>query len=187
MNKRKQILSRTLLILSLAFLFMSCNKGKTFTQLQIEEEVVIKNFIKDFNYKVVSEKPDVDNWPHNTFYKTSSGLHIYIINKGDETDTIRTNLTVGYRFKEHELDKDTTLRLKNWEPRDFNNPSKMIYGTNDAISNYGAGLHEALGIMKNYGSEAYAIVPSNLNLTSYSMGRDRLIPVMYHLKITLIK
>lgn len=182
-----KILSKVILIAIISISFFACNKYKTYSQLQDEEQVVIKDFIKNLNFEVVNEKPENDNWPKNTFYKTKSGLYVYIVTKGDKTDTLRNNITVGYRFKEHELDKDTTLRLKNWEVRDFTNPSSLTYGTNEAVANYGVGLHETLGIMKNKNSEAYAIVPSNLNTDSYSMGRDRLIPVLYHLKITVIK
>lgn len=174
-------------VLLLSSAFIACNSDPTYSQLQDQEEVVIKNFIKNFDIKVVEEKPEMDNWPEKTYYKTPSGLYIHIVKTGDKNDTLRNNLTVAYRFKEHELDDDLTIRVQNWEARDFHNPSSMIYGTNMAINTYGAGLHEALGIMKNLGSEAYAIVPSNLNVEAYSLGRDRLIPVMYHLKITAIK
>ncbi len=179
-----------ILLLSIAILLLTpaCNKYKTFSQLQDEEEVEIQNYIKENKLNIVTTQPTADNWDNNTYYKSSSGLYYHLIDKGEtEGDSVRTNLVVGFRFIEYDLDKEKTIRLKNWEPKDYAEPSSMLYGSTNSISTFGAGLNEAIGLLKYKNAEAYVLVPSNLNTTNYSSGRDKLIPVLYHLRITVIR
>ncbi len=177
------------IILSLFILIFTtaCDNRKSYSELQDEEQAVIQDYIQKNNYQVVNNEPKANEYGTNVFYKTPSGIYFHLINEGEMTDSVRNNITVGYRFIEYNLDAQNTVRLKNWEVRDFNDPVSFIYGTSNATTSLGLGLHEAIGLMKYKNSEAKVIVPAFLNTSSYSENIDKLTPVIYHLKITVIK
>ncbi len=167
--------------------FSACNKDKTFSQLQDEEQVVIQNYIQKNNIQVVTEKPKSGEWGENVYYKSISGLYFHLIDEGVKTDSVRDNVKVGYRYVEYDLDDNKSVRLRNWEPRDRQEPVIFIYGSSEATNSLGVGIHEAIGLMKYKSSEAMIIVPAGLNTSAYSESREKLYPVSYHLKITVIK
>jgi len=171
------------LILSL-ILFFSCSNSVTFSDLQDKETQTINDFIKRNNIQLVTTLPAENEWKSNLYYKSSTDLYFHLDSVGDKTDTIRANAIVGYRFIEYALDSVQTVRLKNWEPRDFPNPTTINYGTTTALTAVGSGIYQALGLMKNLNSQAEIIVPSALNTSSYS---NSVTPVKYLLKITVIK
>lgn len=171
------------LLLSSA-LFFSCSNNITYSDLQNKETQTINEFIKRNNIQLVTTFPAENEWKSNLYYKSSTGLYFHLDSVGDKTDTIRANAIVGYRFIEYALDSVQTIRLKNWEPRDFPNPTTINYGTTAALSAIGTGVYQALGLMKNLNSQAEIIVPSSLNTSTYS---NTVTPVKYLLKITVIK
>lgn len=164
----------------------SCNKYKTYSQLQDEEQVVIENYIKSNNIQVVTTLPKSGEWGENVYYKSPSGLYFHLINEGVKTDSVRNNTQVGFRYIEKDINADNTIRRQNWEPRDSKEPITFIYGSSTASLMLGVGLQEAIGLMKYKHSEAMAIVPAGLNTSSYSDNRYQLYPVTYRLKITSI-
>lgn len=176
-----------LLTLMIVVFSTACNKGKTYSQLQDEEQVVIENYIKSNNIQVVTTLPESGEWGENVYYKSPSGLYFHMINEGVKTDSIRSNTQVGFRYIERNIDEKNSIRRQNWEPRDFKEPITFIYGSASVSLYMGVGLQEAIGLMKYKYSEAIAIVPSGLNTSEYSKDRYKLYPVIYRLKITSIK
>lgn len=167
----------------------ACQKQfKSFSTLQDEEDALIENYIKENNLEIVTSMPEEDVWADNLYYKTPSGLYFHMIKKGEvEGDTIKNGSNVGFRFIEYELDKKQTVRFRNWEVRDFEFPSMMLYGSNSAIADFGAGFYEGIGLMKYRYAEAKIIIPSDLNTDIYISDRSRLITVMHHIRITVIE
>ena len=129
-------------------LFMSCNKTKSYSELQDEEIATINNYIQQNNIQIVTTKPAENAWGTNVYYKTTSGLYFHLVNVGDKTDSLTINSEVGYRFIEYALDAANTVRLKNWEPWDFPDPILFTYGNTNSITTLGSGIYEAMGLIK---------------------------------------
>ena len=169
--------------LFLLTVFAACDDTKSYSELQDEEIITIQNYIQQNNIQVVTTKPADNGWGTNVYYKTSSGLYFHLVAPGDKTDSLKVNSTIGYRFIEYNLDTNKSIRIKNWEPRDYVNPWIFTYGSSTAITNFGAGIYEAIGLMKYKFSEATIIVPAALNTSTYN---QYVTPVSYDLKITVI-
>lgn len=176
-----------LLTLLMVVFGTACNKDKTYSQLQDEEQAVIQNYIKNNNIQVVTELPESGQWGKNVYYKSPSGLYFHLIQDSLKTDSVRLNSRVGFRYIEQYLDDTNLVRQKNWEARDYTEPYTFIYGNTLSSSYLGIGLQEAIGLMKYKNSEAIAIVPAGLNTSAYSEDRNKLYTVIYKLKITTIK
>ena len=164
-------------------LFVACNNSKSYSELQDDEIITIQNYIKENNIQVVTSKPKDNEWSTNVYYKTPAGAYFHLVNAGDKTDSLTVNSTVGYRFIEYNLDEAKSIRVKNWEPRDYTNPMIFTYGSSASITSIGAATYEAIGLMKYKHSEAKIIVPAALNTSNFN---QLVTPVSYDLKITVI-
>lgn len=162
MNKTTYIISFLIFLLALS----ACDDRKTYSELQKEEENTIKAYILRNNITVVKEMPTT--WAPNIYYETPSGLYIHISDEGDTAKSLDlTSMTkVVIRTVEYELDEKNTIISSKMYPGEYLYPDEFIYGNPSSAPNMG--IYEAVGIMKNEGSKATIIVPSSLNVESYS-------------------
>jgi hypothetical protein len=179
---KREILSITTFVIILLSL-VACNNKETFSQLQEKEEQTIREYIKDNNYQIVTEKPT--KWEKNVFYLTPSGLYIHIESIGDTTVSINKDARtkIGYRTLEYQLDKVKTVISDKLNSSDYPDPIIITYGDLSSYNAIGSGMYEALGIMNSKGAKAKLIVPSALNTKTYSYN---LIPTCYDVIITVI-
>jgi len=102
----------------------ACSDSVTYAELLEDEKEAIKNFIKDNDIKVITQKEFQDagcvtDVSKNEYVQTTSGVYMQIIDKGSDNlaDTIRNNDMVLTRFAEYRLEKDSaaTLVMSNLE------------------------------------------------------------------------
>lgn len=173
-------------ILAALLMLSACNDTKTYSELQKEETKNIEAYILRNNIEVVKTMPET--WGPNTYYQTPSGLYFHLSEVGEKDVSISTTTvsTVYIWTIEHELDEQKTILSKKWEPADTfdGRPTKIRYGDSYYATALGAGLYEAIGLMKNRNSVAKIIVPSFLNTSTYS---DVLKAVGFEIKIAVIE
>lgn len=178
MKKTSYFFTLTLLLISL----LSCNNEDSYSDLQKKEKRTIDTFISSNNIQVVKTLPS--DWSSNIYYNTPSELYIHIVDEGDKTISINSSSKVGFRTLEYKLDENKTIISDKRNPNEYPYPMMITYGDTYYTSQIGAGIYEALGLMKNLHSKAKVIVPSNLNTSTYS---DSLTPIGYDIEITVIE
>ncbi len=169
---------------TILFLFSGCNDRVSYSELQDREQNQIKDYFDRNDIEVVKVMPKTEEWKDNIYYKSESGLYFHLISVGDTTMQIKNNSIVSIRFILRKIDEQNKLLIRHWEPQDFLIPEKLKIKDLSYNPNFGIGIQEALGYMKNYQSEAIVIVESALNTTHY---KNSVTPVKYRLKITAIK
>ena len=98
--------------------FNSCSNNVTYADLPNKEKDAIKNFIKDNDIKVITQKEFQDagcvtDVSRNEYVQTTSGVYMQIVDKGSDNigDTIRNNDMVLVRYAEYRLEKDSAATL----------------------------------------------------------------------------
>lgn len=98
--------------------FNACSDTVTYAELLNEEKDAIKNFIKDNEIKVITQKEFQDagcvtDVSKNEYVQTTSGVYMQIIDKGSDEleDTIRNNDMVLARYAEYRLEKDSAAKF----------------------------------------------------------------------------
>ncbi len=98
--------------------FNSCSNNVTYADLLNKEKDAIKNFIKDNDIKVITQKEFQDagcvtDVSRNEYVQTTSGVYMQIVDKGSDNigDTIRNNDMVLVRYAEYRLEKDSAATL----------------------------------------------------------------------------
>ena len=171
-----------LLLLCIALSFISsCSNTKTYAEQLNDEKILIADYIKRNNIKVLSEFPTDSVFANNEYVLTKSGLYFRFENRGNLADpVIQLKDIVVPRYKQFTLDLASDT-ISNWSTIDFPYPSKFVYGDQSQSC---LGFQEAVSYMKRNDTEAKLIVPSKLgfteNLTSVT-------PLGYDLKIKIEK
>ncbi len=178
MKKASYILTLTFLLIG----FIACNDEDSYSDLQKKEKKTIESFISNNNIQIVKTLPS--DWTSNVYYNTPTELYINIIDEGDKTVSINSTsrTRVGFRTLEYYLDGRGIISDKR-SANEYPYPIMITYGDSYYASQIGAGIYEAIGLMKNLHSRAKVIVPSYLNTTTYS---DSLTPIGYDIEITVI-
>lgn len=178
MKKISILLFSVLLLLT----YMGCSDNKTYSELQNEEEIAIKEYIIKEKIHVIDTLPDPYKWGPNDYYKSTSGLYFHMVNPGDTSVSLVYNGKVAVRYKFFKLTDPDNIIFSNWNTVDYPNPEILTYGY---IGSSGSkGIQEALIYMAFHDSEAKIILPSNLNSSS-STYSSNVIPVGYDLKIKI--
>jgi hypothetical protein len=150
-----------------------------YEELLNAEKKSIEDFIKRNNITVIDQLPEGDFAP-NEFYRTSSGLYINIVRKGEGTTAVRNNQQVLARYYKITLEAQPDTIVRNWDTSGgYTEPDSYYYNYNTYEF---PAFHEAFGLMKYHDSEAKLIVPSKIGT---SADKDDVIPYFYHLKIKL--
>lgn len=172
------------LFAAMLLLIAACSNEDSFSALQKKETNTINAYIAREGIRVTTTLPTT--WDEKTYYKSPSGLYFHLTIKGDTAFAVnsQSKTRVGLWMIEYELDEQNTIRYKQWYPGDVSGgqPLKVTYGDAAYITLLGAGLYEAIGLMKYHNSEARIIVPSSLNTTTYSQSVK---PVSYDLRLDL--
>lgn len=179
-NMRKNIYPYLFTLLA----FVACRNGESFSALQKKETNQMNAYIAREGIKVVTSLPQ--KWDEKVYFKSPTGLYFRLENQGDTNIVLNpdSKTRVGLWMIEYELDEQKTVRSKQWVPGDVSGgqPLMMTYGDVSYIALLGAGMYEAIGLMKYHNATAKIIVPSSLNTRTYA---DNLKPVSYDLKLQL--
>lgn len=178
-------ISIILTFFSFLIVFISCSEKKTYSQLQDEEQALIKDFLKRQNITVVTTMPKIGEWKENVYYKSSSGLYFHLIKPTSPSDTlnmsdyqkVKNNYEISYRSLEYTLTEKSDT-INKWSTVYFEYPDVFVYGN---YSSGSTGLQEAATYMRFLNSEAKIIVPHNLNEIDYLQVVE---PRGYDIKIT---
>ena len=177
----KRISYLLLLSVILSLVISSCSNSKTYADQLNDEKILIADYIKRNNIKVISEFPADSVFANNEYVLTKSGLYFRFENRGNLADpVIQLKDIVVPRYKQYTLDlvPDT---LSDWSTIDYPYPNIFTYGDQTQSC---LGFQEAVLYMKRNDTEAKIIVPSKLgfsdNLTSVT-------PMGYDLKIKIQK
>ncbi len=166
-----------------ALLLSSCDDRTTYAEQLKAERLLIEDYIKRNNIKVVSEFPKGKKaWPANVYVKTTSGLYFHLANPGDTltSDTLENYDLVSVRYLQYTLNinPDTVF---SWNTIDA--PYPITFNFQD-YTKANASWHEALSYMKRNESVAKIITPSKLGFQS---NMQSVIPYGYDLKIQFRK
>lgn len=165
--------------LCVALVLSSCNDDKTYAELLKDEKIVIADYIKRNEIKVLTSFPTDGVWGDSIYVVTKSGLYFHLLEPGDTTSAeLKLKNTVVTRFKEYTLDVDPDT-ISNWSTVDFPHPTKFVYGDYSQVCE---AFHEAVQYMKYTDSEAKIIVPSKIGFNDKMMS---VTPLGYHLKIKI--
>ncbi len=178
MKKASYIFTLTLFLIS----FLACNNEDSYSDLQKKEKRTIETYIANNNIRVVKTLPS--DWQGNTYYYTPTELYVQIWDEGDKSVSATSRTRVGFRTLEYHLDQNKTIISDKRNAQEYPSPVMITYGDTYFVSLIGAGIYEAIGLMKNLHSKARIIVPSYLNTSNYS---DSLTPIGYDIEITVIE
>lgn len=167
--------------------FYACSNTKTYSELQDEEQALIKDYIKRNNITVVTTMPKLGEWGDKVYYKSATGLYFHLISPKSVADTINVSdddkvklkYKISYRFRNYSLSLPSDT-LSNWSTVDYAYPNVLIYGNSSSGS---VGLQEAVKYMRFLNSEAKVIIPHNISESGYL---NSVTPRGYDLRITAI-
>jgi len=162
-----------------ALLISSCSDKSTYAELLKNEKVVIADYIKRNNIKILKVQPDSNyHWASNEYFLTPSGLYFHLVSAGSDTVSIAISNTVVPRFKQYTLTEPSDT-ISNWSTVDFPYPTVFVYGdqTQSCVA-----FHEAASLMEHNESEAKIIVPSKLGFNENMMS---VTPLGYDLRIKI--
>jgi len=170
-------------IIFISTILSSCTDSTTYADELNAEKLLIADYIKRQNIKVVSTLPTVNPWPDNVYFLSKTGLYFRLTNKGDfgaNKDSVETNDLVIPRYIKYTLGvkSDTTF---NWTTLD--EPFTSNFNFND-LTQACQGWHEAVSYMKWNNSEAKIIVKSKLD---FGVDARPATPYCYDMKIKFQK
>jgi hypothetical protein len=165
----------------MSIIISSCNKTATYAEQLNAEKILIADYIKRNNIKILSEFPKDSVFNENEYVLTSSGLYFRFINRGNLADSVLNFKDIVVpRYKQYTLGLSSDT-IFNWSTIDYTYPSTFVYGD---LTQSCSAFQEAASYMKRNETEAKLIVPSKLgfseNLTSVT-------PMGYDLKIKIQK
>jgi len=176
MKRISYLISLTLLT---SLIISSCSDTTTYAELLKTEKVVIADFIKRNNIKVLKDLPDSNEvWGEKDYWLTPSGLYFHLVSAGTDTVTIVIANTVVPRYKQYSLTIPSDT-ISNWSTVDFPYPTTFVYGdqTQSCVA-----FHEAASLMKHNESEAKLIVPSKIGFEENML---TVTPLGYDLRIKI--
>lgn len=181
----KQISYLIILAFATSVIFSSCNDTSYAKELK-QEKLLIAEYIKRNNIKVLSEFPKDKKWSENDqeFYVlTKSGLYFHLVDSGDvaSNDTVEANNTVIPRYKEYNLYENADTLTSNWSTIDYPHPDSFKFGD---LTQSCQAFHEAVSYMKKNNSRAKIIVKSKIGFSKYWTPAT---PLAYDIKIKFLK
>ncbi|MDR1762937.1 MAG: DUF4827 domain-containing protein [Dysgonamonadaceae bacterium] len=118
----KRILITLLSIVSVSWLFFSCDQSKSLQELLREESKAIDRFLATNKIKVLDEYPASRVFAENEYFKTSDGLYIHVVDSGGAKVKSYNTVTVRFEYLQY-IGSDTTKYYPVlYQPYDF------IYG-----------------------------------------------------------
>jgi hypothetical protein len=179
----KLLLKLFLVVFAVSFSFASCIDEVTYGDQLKDEKNLIADFISRNNITVVETAPTSVPYPKNVYYKTLSGLYIYIYTLGDSVDgEVEVNDEIIFRYKKYTLDAkaDTSSYLNTVESRD-----PIYFNYYDFTQEQSCkGWHEAVSFMKYNNARAKVIVYSKLG---FSSDQEAVTPYGYDIFIKIRK
>jgi len=181
----KQISYLIILAFFTTIALSSCNDTTYANELK-QEKLLIAEYIKRKNIKVLSEFPKDKKWSENgneLYVLTESGLYFHLVDSGDIApgDTIIANDLVVPRYKEYDLYATADTLTSNWSTIDYPYPNsfKFLDYTQSCQA-----FHEAAKYMIRNNSRAKLIVKSKIGFETYW---DPATPLAYEIKIKVQK
>jgi hypothetical protein len=170
-------------IIFISTILSSCTDSTTYADELSAEKLLIADYIKRQNIKVVSTLPTVYPWPDNVYFLSKTGLYFRLTNKGDfgaNKDSVENNDLVIPRYIKYTLGvkSDTTFNMTT-----LDEPFTSNFNFND-LTQACPGWHEAVSYMKWNNSEAKIIVKSKLD---FGVDARPATPYCYDMKIKFQK
>ncbi len=170
-------------IIFISTILSSCTDSTTYADELSAEKLLIADYIKRQNIKVVSTLPTVYPWPDNVYFLSKTGLYFRLTNKGDfgaNKDSVENNDLVIPRYIKYTLGvkSDTTFNMTT-----LDEPFTSNFNFND-LTQACQGWHEAVSYMKWNNSEAKIIVKSKLD---FGVDARPATPYCYDMKIKFQK
>ena len=162
-------------IITLGFIYLSCENQKTAQEYIREEKKAIDRFKNREGIKVISKYPANHKFASNGYFKTDEGLYFQVIDsgKGRKIDPFVDVKDVQVRFdflfdiKSYVSGKkDTIIPPESILPMSFLSGPSGVYGQPDPLYNFScAGWAIPLQYV-NEGAVVNIIIPSSLGNTS---------------------
>jgi len=167
----------------ISIILSSCTDSTTYADELSAEKLLIADYIKRHNIKVVSTLPTINPWPDNVYFLSKTGLYFRLTNKGDfgaNKDSVENNDLVIPRYIKYTLGvkSDTTFNMTT-----LDTPFTSNFNFND-LTQACSGWHEAVSYMKWNNSEAKIIVKSKLD---FGVDARPATPYCYDMKIKFQK
>ncbi|MDR1783634.1 MAG: DUF4827 domain-containing protein [Dysgonamonadaceae bacterium] len=159
-------------LVSVVWLFFSCDQSKSLQELLREESKAIDRFVDKNDIEILKEYP-TDGFKENQYYKTSDGLYIHVVDTGGAKVQLYQDVTVRFEYIEYVGSDTTKIYPTLYYPFDF------TYGISQTYSIYGSPVCTGWVIPLAYVGEhgvVDLIVPSNVG--SYS-DQSSITPVFY--------
>ncbi len=163
-----------------AFIFFSSCNDTTYAKELKLEKMLIDDFIKLHNIKVLKSLPATSEWNDNDYYLTPDGLYFHLVDSGIGKDILEISDVIVPRYKQYTLNvvSDT---INNWTTNDFPYSDDFVFGDYNQSC---TAFHEAVSFMKRNESVAKIIVPSKIGFKEYWKPAT---PMGYELKIKIKK
>ncbi|GBU08725.1 hypothetical protein AwDysgo_20560 [Bacteroidales bacterium] len=160
----KKILFVVFSLAALLFVFPSCNNSDSPQQKMKKEKKAIEKFISQKGFEILKNYPADGVFKENQYTRTSTGLYVRVIDKGDSTK-IRMNQKVNIRFREGLYFMEAnSVSFTNDSATD--NPIEITYGMPESYAyTYGDAWEIPLSFIGDK-AKISMIVPSNLGNSS---------------------